>query len=329
MINKTDFANILNDKPDLLLGNGFSIALSQEADFSNLSALAAEDPNVGKVLKELGSGNVENILNMFEKIEGVSEFKPIVAYLIELRKRITSALINSLVSINPNSRNDICELAVIETNRILKRFDAKFTVNFDPFLYWAILQDTGPWMNDGFSTFGEKNRLYWNSGSQVNAWWLHGSIFHFSSKVSPRDIYKVRRDKDLTLMQFSRSQIQNFGLPTAILGGTSIQKLEQIVRTDYSLSAFNTFIDRTKPLVIFGWSNSRNDKHLEFAIRNRQVYFGIYSPESVEGQHQLVMAKNNGWKCFDSSMLPFWKHKRSNYFSCECSVPEEGSTIFQ
>jgi hypothetical protein len=321
MLDRSELEQLINGQPDLLLGNGFSIALSEEADFTNLSALAADDPIVGQVLRELGSGNVEHILSIFEKLEAVSEFKPIINYLRQLRGRITSALINALISINPKSRNEICELSIIETNRILKRFDVKFTVNFDPFLYWAILQSIGDWMSDGFSTPHNANQLYWDKNSLVKTWWLHGSIFHFPSRINPREIFKVKRSVDMTLVEFTKSQIQQLGLPTAILGGTSSQKMDQISNNDYLLAAIENLANREKPLVIFGWSNSENDKHLEIAIQKRDVYFGIFSPNSVNGQHQIVMARNNGWKYFDSSMLPFWKHEESIFYSCNCSRP--------
>lgn len=329
LLKSSELEGIVWDQPDLLLGNGFSIALSEEADFSNLSSLAAENPIVGQVLKDLGSGNVEHILRMFEKLEAVAEFRPIVNYLRELRGRITSALIDSLTSINPKSRSDLCDQATFETNKILQKFDVKFTVNFDPFLYWAILQNAGDWMSDGFTSTGNPNYLYWNKDSLVKTWWLHGSIFHFPSKEYARQIYKVRKSIDMTLLEFSKSQIQDFGLPTAILGGSSNQKIDQIVKHDYSLAAFETFANRLKPLVIFGWSNSFNDKHLELAIRNREVYFGVHLPESTIGQHQIIMAKSNGWKCFDSSLLPFWKHVKSDYFTCNCSAPSADSLFTQ
>jgi hypothetical protein len=329
MLDRSELEQLIVSRPDLLLGNGFSIALSEEADFTNLSALAADDPIVGQVLRELGSGNVEHILSIFEKLEVVSEFKPIINYLRQLRGRITSALINSLISINPKSRNEICELSIIETNRILKRFDVKFTVNFDPFLYWAILQSIGDWMSDGFSTPHNANQLYWDKNSLVKTWWIHGSIFHFPSRDNPREIFKVKRSVDMTLVEFTKSQIQELGLPTAILGGTSTQKIDQIGNNDYLLAAVEALASRKKPLVIFGWSNSENDKHLELAIRNRDVYFGVHSPESVQGQHQVVMARNNNWKCFDSSMLPFWKHEQSDFYKCNCPSPGVDSLSFQ
>ena len=314
LLDKQYVLNVLNNKPDLLIGNGFSIALTKHAEMLKLSEMAVEDKYAGQVIAELGAGNIESMLHLLEKMERISELQPLLKYLNDLQIRIKTTFIRTLVGITPSTRNDVCDSKVIGTRTLLEKFDLKFTVNFDPFLYWALLDSIGPWMQDGFSHYERPNKFFWSAATETKTWWLHGSIFHF---LSDGKTYKVSASREQKFLEAIKEEMVKSGMPNLILGGTSDQKLNHIFTSDYLVKALSKFSERSNPLVIFGWSNSSNDAHLERLIGNRKVYFAVHQPESREGQRLHLMAVQNNWNPFDSSLLPFWEHQGSGFCSCE------------
>lgn len=317
MLSPSEFREVVSMHPDIFLGNGFSIALSPHADFGNLGELAKNDEFSGRIISDFGTENIEKLLNLLEDFQKLSQFQSLHDLMNQIHSDIRGAFLKALAKIEPQSRGSICEYSLEFTNSILSKFDKVYTTNFDPFLYWAILYREENRKSDGFNLDFAPGKLKWNNSLLPQCWWLHGAIFHFNEKVKD-ETFKLVSTNEANLIELIQKELLSFGLPTAVLGGTSKQKLQQILENNYLKAAYLSLYLSQKPIVIFGWSNSQNDLHLRDALANRTVFFGVFEPNTNQGRKITLEAELNGWKTFDSAFLPFWKHNKQDFMFCSC-----------
>lgn len=319
LVSREELDEVISNKPHILIGNGFSTSLAPTLTYGKLMQQMLSNEIVGTALSKMGTADIETALYVLETVSKISELSDFQEIIDSLREEITNEFISLLRTIHPSKKSDVCDLQLQTCCVTLKKFDIKFTLNFDPILYWALLQSAGPWMSDGFNHTIDPKRLGWSHGASSSTWWVHGAMHHFVDYLNQISlIYKMKSGTGLeeTLMHRVAQEMSRGKAPTAVLGGTSRQKLSHIRRNDYLASALRSLTEAQGPILAFGWKAASQDAHISKALEDMNVYYAVHKPDSGPGVEAEARASSRGWKTFDSHFLDFWGEKCGSCTAC-------------
>lgn len=310
------------ESPDLLLGNGFSIAYcSDKFRYSNLYEYFLNNgifsENVKKLFRVSNTCNFEQILKDLtyaSKINGVLKLEQtkIEVAMEELR----NGLIDAINEVHPQKK-DVC----VECRNLLNsisEFGDIFTTNYDLYLYWLIMEPENSNKHQDFFRGGKDSItrrnatfLKFNKREEPTKkiYYLHGALFLFEQGQT---VSKLIRDNDDLLVNVT-NQIENYNFPIFVAEGDSESKLRKI-RTnkylDFCFTKLNNTINN-KPILIFGHSLSTQDQHIIDAIieSERVVIYALYcqdrTEESIQREKYRVLelfGADNTW-VVDSSTI--------------------------
>jgi hypothetical protein len=307
LISEEAFMKISASAPHILLGNGFSIALSKKVTYGQLMPRMLENSGVGPSLTEMSASDIEMALYVLEVAGKITKIASVHETIKHLHKGIRDEFIKLLAKIEPAKKSDVCSDQLNHCCKVLKKFGLKFTLNFDPFLYWAVLQEPDEWMNDGFRSDYGGGRLAWDYEVKVKTWWLHGALHQFVDHSEGFDlVYKVTANSDSTLMDQVSKELSQGRSPNAVLGGTWKQKRSHIQRSAYLDTALRNLESINGNIIVYGWSAAEQDDHIIKALGGKDVFFAVHEPSSPTGIEAEAKATSRDWLTFDSSWLDFW-----------------------
>lgn len=261
---------------NLLIGNGFSINISEKFRYDILLeeakklARAGEVdiyPDTFKLFTELDTTNFEEVLKVYHHAFLVHTYnKPAIETAYEkLQQGLFSTIRKKHVL-----RNDTPTQRIYET---LKRYRRVFTTNYDLIPYWSFFDNRLSDMKDFFWGDGErvtfnKNDTKLFGGNETLIYYLHGAL-HLEvtehGKIQKRRIADTLDNEVERLKDTFRAE--NGQYPLFITEGKSEQKLRKIGSNDYLSFCYKQLKELRGKLTIYGHSLSKEyDDHIVQAI---------------------------------------------------------------
>lgn len=312
-------------EPDLLLGNGFSISLSDKFRYSSLfdTFISKTEEPFKNLFQHFDTTNFELILSYLTnaiKVNGILE------YPTELIKQATEALkkglIESIKEIHPRVEDIDWDKLENITNQ-LENFGDIYSTNYDLFLYHLIMKSIDiSRVKKGYVAYqdyfwgsaedGYKQFMQYQTYRYKHVYYLHGSLCIFNQGI--RDL-KIKRDNaSVELIEIIASEIQKGHFPLFVTEGTAQDKLNSIYRSNYLYFCLQKLKAYKKtPIIIFGNSLSTFDLHIVQALTSsqRELIISIYTKGRREAdiQHEKysILKQFYGYKptieFIDSSTL--------------------------
>lgn len=266
---------ISDDFTDVLcLGNGASIALSQEFSYGSLLGEARKKGLITEDLDELfeylGTEDFELVLNLLwhavhvNRALGITEDRTEKAY---------DSVRHALVEAVRENHADHADVAgrLPAAYQFLKRFKTVHSLNYDLVLYWAMMagnDELGNWFKDCFVSGSfhknwERFRHPHRATGATLVFYPHGNLI-LATSLRGED-QKVRREDDWDDLLYRITELWDEGnlAPLFVTEGESDQKVHAIRRSAYLSTILDTILpDPAESLVFHGFSFSANDRHV-------------------------------------------------------------------
>lgn len=261
-----------NKETSLLLGKGFSCAvwnrfkdssLYQEASLQNNGGtfLSAEDI---KIFKALGTENFEKVLATLSTTKEVNEIlgaqahPEILQTIDEHYQNIQGSLIQAVKRVHISWERIPKKVFTTVKEEILK-YQNLFYTSYDLLIYWSLTSD-GDF--EGFRDYFKGNKFDENFGfedDRLRVFYIHGGLQLYSQG---KEILKIINEGENILGQCEELWKKPENRPLFMAEGTSRDKLQFILNSDYLFFAYNRLKQNTDKLVVLG--NPLNlDKNLE------------------------------------------------------------------
>ncbi|HBX5730771.1 TPA: DUF4917 family protein [Klebsiella pneumoniae] len=279
---------------NLLLGNGFSINISDRFNYKNLLSEAVRlteageisiYPDTFKIFKELDTTNFEEVLKIYHHAYIVHNYnKPAIetAY-----KKLQEGLFSTIRKRHVPKENT----PLIKIYDRIKLYRHLFTTNYDLIPYWSFFENRIGDMKDFFWGGGERVSFDKNStevygGNETLVYYLHGALHlevNEAGRVQKREIARTLEDEiDKLKSSFSATSGK---YPLFITEGKSDQKMRKIRSNDYLSFCYEQLKKIRGNLIIYGHSLSEEyDKHIVDAINQnselKKIAIGIYPFQS-------------------------------------------------
>lgn len=270
----------------ILLGNGFSRALYNDifsydalferADFSALS------PTARQAFSALETTDFEQVMRSLQRAARlVGLYSPDTA---ELAGRLTAdaiglrtVLAQTIADHHPEGPFEVTDEQCASCRRFLSNFKNIYTVNYDLLLYWVLMrQELEPEVpcDDGFRQpdEGEADYVTWDveKTDGQNVHYLHGALHLFDARTSLKKYAWC--NTGIRLIQQIREALDQDLFPLIVAEGTSPQKLERIMHSNYLSRSYRSLVSITGSLFLYGHSMHENDAHiLDLVRRNKSV----------------------------------------------------------
>ncbi len=322
-----DWSRLAKDfkEPDLLLGNGFSLNITDRFYYNSLFEKFLEKckPEFGSIYKSFKTSSFEFILEKLQDADDTNEIFGVKIYRVkEAIEDLKTGLVSAIQDNHPKAV-DINKNQLESIANHLKGFNDVFSLNYDLFLYLTIMilnekssKDKsiqpysdyfyGEYIYDRqFTSFTDEKC----QGYDKFVYYLHGALFLF--KESFYDL-KLRKAGDSTeLIKLIGKAIQKEMMPLFVNEGTPEQKQAAINRSSYLRFALENLQTTSNPLVIFGTSLSDSDKHIIDAINKNKrdlaisIHVGHRTKEEIESEMHLIKSKltNPKVQFFNSATL--------------------------
>jgi hypothetical protein len=312
-------------EPDLLLGNGFSISLSDKFKYTSLfeTFIGKTKDAFKDLFKHFDTTNFELILSYLTNASKVNE---ILEYPTDLIKQATedlkNGLIESIKEIHPRVEDINWEKLESITNQ-LEYFGDIYSTNYDLYLYHIIMKSIDiSREKKGYVAFqdyfwgnaedGYKQFMPYQNYRYKHIYYLHGALCIFNHNI--RDL-KIKRDNAaVELIEIISAEIQKGHFPLFVTEGTAQDKLNSIYRSNYLYFCLQKLkTNKKSPLIVFGNSLSPFDSHIVQALisSQRELIISVYTQgrQEAEIQHDKysILTQFNNYKpaieFIDSSTL--------------------------
>lgn len=288
------------NKRHLLLGNGFSIScrpdifvyqkLFDRADFSDLS------PSAKLAFEALGTQDFEKVIKVLRDASAVlaaysGTDEELIKQLKDDAIGLREVLVHTIASSHPEWPGEITDEEYKSCREFLVNFDNTYSLNYDLLLYWAVMHDEdGIEMksDDGFRKPEDEfdsEYVVWEAGTsrKQNIWYLHGALHVFDAGTEIQKYTWVNTGQ--RLIEQIRDALERNYFPLFVAEGTSNQKLERIMHSEYLAKGKRSFSSIQGALFVHGHSLAANDEHFLKAIEKGKVkhlYVGIYGDENSD-----------------------------------------------
>lgn len=287
---------------DLLLGNGFSMALWPEFSYPSLFERFCEVVEEGdrSFFRAFNTANFEAIQSKLKAAEEVNGLLSLPTAEVQTRyKTLQRGLVDAIRSVHPRP-GQVAESRIDDTVRGLSHFGDVFTVSYDLLAYSLVMRARDLWSgereeptpgriapyNDYFwASLGDKHlefRDFQKYAVYKHVYYLHGALFLF--RGSPTDT-KLKTQPGRQLLDTIASEIELGQSPLFVSEGDWRGKIDSINHSPYLRFAYDCFSQSGKNLVIFGTSLSEaQDKHIIDAISGRggSVAYAVHLGERDE-----------------------------------------------
>jgi len=289
----------LGRKPNVLLGNGFSIACRPECfNYEALLEEATFDGATGDMralFELLGTTDFERVIEHLRLSAQIAEFysqeSAFVGALNGDAEIVREALATTLAARHPDLPFDISTDEYTAVRTFLSSFDRTYTLNYDMLLYWAVMQDGEPVVarNDGFTSPDDPDAEYvvWEPyldfGDQ-RIFFMHGGLHLYDRGA---EISKITYSRtSVPLVEQIRAALAEGRYPLVVTEGTSRDKEAQILHNAYLNHALRSFAKLGNALFIFGHSLAQNDEHILRRIaegRMKRLYVSVFGDPDNDG----------------------------------------------
>lgn len=313
MITFKEALKISGEKRHLLLGNGFSISwkpdtfrydsLYNRANFKKLS------PNIKNVFEQLGTKDFELVMRSLQNAAEIlrvyaPQKKKLIAELENDAIDLKNLLVSTIASHHPENPGEITEIEYLNSNLFLNHFQNIYTLNYDLLLYWVIMhyneQHDKPKYDDGFRTpdGGKEEYVTWDieKTNKQNIFYLHGAL-HIFDEGSELQKYTWVNTGVKLIEQIRNALDKNF-FPVFVSEGSSREKKEKIVHSNYLSRGYRSFSAITSSLFIYGHSLADNDDHILNLIPKGKIsklFISIYGDEN-SNENKKIRAKATNYK---------------------------------
>jgi len=266
---------------NLLLGNGFSIALTDGCfSYENLFTKGKEKFPINETLQK--------------KFETTYDFEEVMR---ELENGdlilINEFFLNALREVHPVSKRNI-QNHYSSCLNLLGLFHNIFTTNYDLLLYWILMENKESSLtrmmqnshgnsllpcDDGFTRCSDK--LIWkqNYANRVqNVFYLHGSMFIAHLNAS---YIKFKCTDTESILKQIEKYLKLKHYPLIVLEGSFEDKVNKISKHQYLSFCHNALKNLSSSLFLIGFSlNRRTDRHIIDSIiasKINKIYIGYYN----------------------------------------------------
>ncbi|MCG8671531.1 MAG: DUF4917 family protein [Pseudomonadales bacterium] len=313
-------------KRHALLGNGFSIScrpdifvygkLFERADFSDLS------PSAKLAFEALDTQDFEKVIKVLRDASAVlTAYKGSPTTLIQQLQKdadgLREVLVQAIASSHPEWPGEIDDAEYKSCRKFLSNFDSVYTLNYDLLLYWAVMHDddneTKIKSDDGFRTSEndfDSEYVVWEAGTSrgQNIWYLHGALHVFDAGAEIQKYTWINTGQ--RLIEQIRDALERSYFPLFVAEGTSMEKLDRIMHSEYLAKGKRSFSSIGGALFIHGHSLAANDEHFLKAIekgKTRHLYVGLFGDENssankaIKARAQLIASNRAKSKPLDVS----------------------------
>ncbi len=293
------------NKRHALLGNGFSIScrpdifvyrkLFERADFSDLSLSAKlafealDTQDFEKVIKVLRDASA--VLTAYEKAD-----TSLIQQLKEDADGLREVLVHAIAASHPEWPGEITDEEYTSCRKFLENFNNIYTLNYDLLLYWAVMHDEDGIKiksDDGFRKPDDdydSEYVVWEAGTSrsQNIWYLHGALHVFDAGTEIQKYTWINTGK--RLIEQIREALERDYFPLFVAEGTSKEKLERIMHSEYLAKGKRSFSSIQGALFIHGHSLSANDNHFIKAIEKGKIqhlFVGLFGDETSESNKAI------------------------------------------
>ena len=291
----------LSGEPILLLGNGASRAIDDEAfDYKSLLNRAKLSTESQSVFELVGNSDFEQVLLRLEITKETNRALKLADKITAKHiEEIRNGLVRAVRSIHPTLGVSLDDTTAGKAIRFLSHFKAVFTLNYDFFLYWLInkanqSETRSRYFKDGFwdggkFDFSNKHRLELEREGlpATVCYYMHGALQLVDEPEQKLFLSSYDELKKTKLTDKIQAAWANGRRPLFVSEGKSSLKLRRIETSVYLRHAFEEFkrLIKQKDLVIYGASLSEQDQHLVDAINDsepKNVFVSLHNPEGVE-----------------------------------------------
>jgi hypothetical protein len=324
------------NKRHALLGNGFSIScrpnifvygkLFERADFSDLS------PSAKLAFEALDTQDFEKVIKVLRDASAVlTAYKGAETALIQQLQEdadgLREVLVQAIASSHPDWPGDISNSEYACCRAFLSNFSNVYTLNYDLLLYWAVMHDEDGKKiksDDGFRTPEndfESEYVVWEpeTSRSQNIWYLHGALHVFDAGTEIQKYTWVNTGQ--RLIEQIRDALERGYFPLFVAEGTSNEKLDRIMHSEYLAKGKRSFSSIQGALFIHGHSLAANDEHFLKVIEKGKVkhlYVGLFGDENSESNkaiksralrmiHNRAQSKPLKVSFYDSESAHVWK----------------------
>lgn len=298
-------------KPNLLLGNGFSISYAPDKfSYSALLEVASSKistlPLSKNIFEKQNSKDFEEVINKLEQtantleITNSSKFKNEIIQFRYEAAEVKRILAESIAELHSDRPFEVTQQEYVNCRKFLRKFENYYTTNYDYLLYWALMQDSQGAHDpdfvhkDGFySRNSDDPYVVWDRlhHSGENIFYLHGAL-HFFKDSKDGSIRKItyKRTKKALIDQ-TRKFLEEDNYPLVVAEGSAETKLKRVDESAFLSHGHRSLAGRSGALVIYGLSLSLNDQHIANAIASsniRKLAVSIYGDVNSEINQQLL-----------------------------------------
>lgn len=313
--NVTRRNEIVWKKPNLLLGNGFSISYAPdkfsygallEVASSKISSL----PLSKNIFKKQNSKDFEEVIHNLEQTANTLEvtdsnkFKNEIIQFRHEAAEVKRILAESIAELHSDRPFEVTQQEYVNCRKFLRKFENYYTTNYDYLLYWALMQDSQGAHDpdfihkDGFySRNSDEPYVIWDRlhHSGENIFYLHGAL-HFFKDGKDGSIRKItyKRTKKALIDQ-TRKFLEEDNYPLVVAEGSAETKLKRVDESAFLSHGHRSLAGRGGALVIYGLSLSLNDQHIANAIASSNIQklaVSIYGNIHSEINQQLIKSLN-------------------------------------
>lgn len=279
------------EKPSLLMGNGFSQAWSPQI-FNYRSILdnanfGDHDDLIRKLFQELNTFDFESVMDKLSSANRIiKHYDPhceMINLINEHQEALKTALINAISNSHPTYPHQISDRQFSFARSFLSNFEILFTLNYDLLMYWArnkknldpLTFDT----DDGFRS----GRTWQRYNTDQNVFFLHGALHLYEQGSSIKK--HANGDNGNTIIEQVQMNLDEGAFPLFVSEPTSEKKKERILHNPYLNFCYSALRKLKGTLFIYGHSMDENDRHIFDQIRESKVtkvFVSIYGNENDE-----------------------------------------------
>ena len=316
-------------KPNLLLGNGFSIAWSSNFGYSSLYDKADLDLHTDKdeLFGVFGSWDFEYAIEHLERAAEIEELYTAAPQLAATYRsdadEIRKGLATTIAAVHdPHNASEIDPESTKSAQDFLANFGQVFTLNYDLLLYWVVNKDEGGGAprSDGFmwAKANGKGPLIWKPTAPAKVHYLHGALHLYENEDFSTE--KLKYQGRGSMIEDVKVRIRARSYPLIVTEGSSQKKRTRINRSPYLRQQLLDFQSLKGSLFIHGFSFSKGDDHILDALASADcavdtLYvstFGAAAKERARAGSVADRRKENGGRqlnvvFYDAKSAYIWR----------------------
>ena len=316
--NIMNFSDVLKEtqrssqnKPALLLGNGFSIAFNKNVfSYKNLYEQAQKRGLVNKLsssipelFESVNTFDFEYIMQVLTHFTLAGAAYNVNENLLMQAKQdenlLKNILIEAITNNHPDSPNNITLAQYNSCFEFLSNFKSIYSINYDLLLYWVVMHYLDELdLKDGFcdGNAGEEDYhqgeyVVWPTTQSPKAkiYFLHGALHLFDAGHEIRKFCWSRTG--VALKEQILKALEQGMFPLFVSEGDEEAKLKKILHNGYLLKGLRSLAQLTGSVLAYGVSFKKNDQHIIDAIIDSTIsnlYVSVFGDPELQSNNEMV-----------------------------------------